>query len=169
MTSMIESSLVVRALRRVAQNSLGVALFRVIGRRWEGIGDALGRAAADRNRAPDRGGFADVARDSRVVKAIDRLISVPSAAWDGSRVRPWFESSRAGVLALPPSQRVRLIGWMLVVGVVTRAAMYLVSGATLTDTTLAIWAVVAGLGAFMMTASRSVAAAWDDWKQRRLR
>jgi hypothetical protein len=47
--------------------------------------------------------------------------------------------------------------------------MYLVSGATLTDTTLAIWAVVAGLGAFMMTASRSVAAAWDDWKQRRLR
>jgi hypothetical protein len=167
MTSIIESSLVVRALRRVVQSSYVVGVFRFLGRGWTRIDDVLARAVADSRHIAGADRLADVAGDSRVFQMLDRVVNAPSAAWADSRVRPWFESSRAGVLALPPWQRVRLIGWMVVVGVVTRGAMYVLSGATLTNATLAIWAVVAALGAFMLTASRSVAAAWDDWKRRR--
>ena len=70
------------------------------------------------------------------------------------------------MLELALWQRVRLLGWMVVVALATRIALYLFSRAPVTPITLLLWALVAAVAALMMIAPRPVAAAWSDWRAR---
>ena len=71
------------------------------------------------------------------------------------------------VNALELSARVRLLGWMIVVAVATRAVLYALAGNALTISTLAVWGLLVGAGVVMMAAAPSVAVAWVEWRKRR--
>jgi hypothetical protein len=168
MNPMLESSGVVEFSRRVARGSIVLAPFRWLASGIRAFDEALARAVADKDGADDTERIAEVARTSRVVQGIDRLFAAPGLAWQDSRARPLVESLAAAVRALSSAERVRLLGWMLAVALVTRALLYVVSGAELTPTTLTVWGVVFAIAAVMMAAAGPVANAWDDWKARRL-
>ena len=101
-------------------------------------------------------------------RPIDHLFAAPGLAWQDSRTRPYVDTLVAAVRALSSAERVRLLGWMLAVALVTRAVLYVVSGAQLTMTTLVVWGMVMAVAAIMMAAAHPVANAWDDWNARRL-
>jgi hypothetical protein len=159
-----DSSRLVQAFRASA---LGRGL-RAIGRAFGALDAGMARAAAEKDAHAD----ADAARmralaaDSRLVQALDRLFAAPETAWAHSRARVAALSVRDTVRALELWQRVRLLGWMIVVAVTTRAVLYAMAGNPLTAPTLAAWGVIAGVGVVMMAAARSVAIAWVEWRRR---
>jgi hypothetical protein len=164
-----DSSRVVQTFRRLmATSALGRGL-RAIGGAFGALDAGMARAAADKDAHAD----ADAARiralaaDSRLVQALDRLFAAPEVAWEHSRVRTAVLSVRETIQALALWQRVRLLGWMIVVAVTTRAALYAMAGNPLTAPTLAVWGLIIGVGAVMMAAARSVAIAWVEWRRRR--
>jgi len=169
MTSWRESSVVVRTVRWLGRDSLIAGACRAV---WRGVtrfDAALVRAAADKDPRSDDERLRSVLEGSKVFHALDRLFSAPALAWQDSRARGVFESTRDAFLELPLWQRVRLLGWMVLVALVTRIALYLFSRAEVTTITLLLWALVAGVSALMMMAPRPVAAAWTDWRARRAR
>ena len=167
MTGWSDSSFVVRMVRWLGQDSPIARACCAIGRGLRRLDSAIARAAADKDAQRDDEQLRAVLQGSRVFHAIDRLFSAPALAWQDSRARQVFESTRDAFLDLPLWQRVRLLGWMVVVALCTRVALYLVSGEAVTTITLLLWAMVAGVGALMMGAPRPVAAAWTDWRARR--
>lgn len=169
MTEWRESSVVVRTARWLGTGSLVAAAGRGVWRWLQAFDMAVARAAADKDGGSDDERLRAVLHGSRVFNFIDRLFSAPSLAWGDSRARAVFESTRTAFLALPLWQRVRLLGWMVLVALVTRIALYLFSRADVTTVTLLLWALVAGVSALMMMAPRPVAAAWTDWRARRAR
>lgn len=169
MTAWTESSIVARAFRRLGQGSVVAGGFRAIARTLRRFDDAIVRAAADKDAHNDDERLRAVLEGSRVFHAIDRVFSAPSLAWQDSRARGVYESTRSSFLELPLWQRVRLLGWMVIVALLTRIALYLFSRADVTTVTVLLWALVASVSALMMIAPRPVAAAWTDWRARRAR
>ena len=169
MTQWRESSVVVRTVSRLGRDGILAGACRAVWRGFKQFDAAIARAAADKNARTDDERLRSVLQGSRVFHAIDRIFSAPALAWQDSRARGVFESTRAAVLELPLWQRVRLLGWMVLVALVTRIALYLFSRADVTTVTLLLWAIVAGISALMMMAPRPVAAAWTDWRARRAR
>jgi hypothetical protein len=164
-----ESSVVVRTARWLARDSIVAATGRRVWRTIKGFDAAIARAAADKDGSDDDERLRAVLRGSRVFNAFDRLFAAPSVAWESSRSREVFESTKAGFTSLPLWQRVRLIGWMVLVALATRIVLYLVSRAPVTGVTLILWGLVGAVSAVMMLVPRPVAAAWLDWRERRLR
>jgi hypothetical protein len=167
--TMADSSRVVQAFRRLtATSALGRGL-RAIGRAFGALDAGIARAAAekDANADADAARIRALAADSRFVRALDRLFAAPDVAWEHSRARTFALSVRDTVRALEVWQRVRLLGWMIVVAVTTRGALYAMAGNPLTSPTLAVWGAVIGVGVVMMAAARSVAIAWVEWRRRR--
>lgn len=169
MTAWSDSSVIVRTVRWLGQDSILAGACRAVWRGLKQVDAAIARAAADKDARADDERLRSVLQGSRVFHAIDRLFSAPALAWQDSRVRGVFESTRAAFLELPLWQRVRLLGWMVLVALLTRIALYLFSRAPVTTVTLLLWALVAGVSALMMMAPRPVAAAWTDWRARRAR
>lgn len=167
MSSVAETSVVVQTLKRLAEGSRVAGALRAMSAGFRRFEEAIARAAADKEGRADAERLSEIARGSRVVRALDAVLTAPEEAWRHSRTRTFVESARASVAAMPQPDRVRLLGWMVVVAVVTRALMYVWSGAELTAVTVAIWAVVAGAGVVMMSASRAVSAAWTEWRARK--
>ena len=151
------------------ESSVIVRGVRAIGRTLRSLDDGLARAAADRNARED----ADEARvraivaDSRLVRMVERLFAAPSLAWQHSRARSITRGAVDTFNALALPERVRLLGWMILVAVGTRAALYVLAGNAPTAATLTAWGAVAAVGLFMMAAAGAVAAAWVDWRRRR--
>ncbi|MCC7418340.1 MAG: hypothetical protein IT176_14485 [Acidobacteria bacterium] len=141
---------------------------RAVGRTLRSIDEGFARAAADRNAGED----ADEARvraiigGSAIVRVVERCFEAPELAWRHSRARAIAGGAMSAFLALDLPSRVRLIGWMIVVAVVTRGAIHALMGNPLTRWTLVVWGALAFAGLFMMIASRAVAAAWVDWNRR---
>lgn len=150
-----DSSLVVRAIRAVARG-------------LRSLDEGLARAAADKNAHADAEEMRvrAIVADSRLVQLLDRLFAAPSLAWRHSRARVVVMSAIDAVSALELSQRVRLLGWMIVVAVTTRGALYVLAGNSVTMWTLSVWGLLFGVGLFMMAAARSVAVAWVEWRDR---
>jgi hypothetical protein len=165
--SVLESSVLVRTLRRVGRTSLLVTGLSALGRGFRRIDQAIAQAAAEKNAAEDAPRVRAIVAGSRLVQALDRLFSAPAVAWRYSRVRPIVESVQASVRELELSQRIRLLGWMIIVAVVTRAALFVLVGNRPSAVTLGIWAIVVVVGAFMMSAPAQIGAAWVDWRRRR--
>jgi hypothetical protein len=164
-----ESSVVVRSARWLGRESLVAGMIRGVWRRLRAFDAAVARAAADKDGHGDDERLRAVLRGSKVFNAVDRLFAAPALAWEDSRTRGAYESTKSAFLALPLWQRVRLIGWMVLVALTTRIALYLVSRAPVTAVTVILWALVALAGALMMLSPRPVAAAWTDWRARRAR
>jgi hypothetical protein len=154
---------------KASDSSVVVRGVRAIARSLRSLDEGMTRAAADKDRRTeaDAGRVRAIIADSRLVQAIERLFAAPAVAWPHSRVRAAVSRARHTVMALEPFQRVRLLGWMIVVAVTTRAALYVLAGNRVSSPTLAIWALVFGAGAFMMAVPRSVAVAWVEWRRRR--
>lgn len=169
MSAWSESSVIVRTVRWLSQESIVARACRATWRGLKGFDAAIARAAADKDPHSDDERLRSVLEGSKLFHALDRLFSAPALAWQDSRARGVFESTRDSFLALPLWQRVRLLGWMVLVALVTRVALYLFSRADVTTVTLLLWALVAGVSALMMMAPRPVAAAWTDWRARRAR
>jgi hypothetical protein len=163
----IESSVLVRTLRRVGRSSVLVNGVAAIARGFRRLDQAIAQAAADKDSADDRARVRAIIADSWLVGALERLFAAPEVAWRYSRVRPIAESIRDSVRALELHQRIRLLGWMIIVAVVTRAALFVLVGNRPSAITLAVWAVIVAIGALMMSASASIGVAWVDWRQRR--
>ncbi len=150
-----DSSLLVRAIRAAARG-------------LRSLDEGLARAAAEKDAHADAEAVRvrAIVADSRVVQLLDRLFAAPALAWRHSRVRVIVMSAIETVSALELSQRVRLLGWMIVVAVTTRGALYVLAGHSVTMWTLAVWGLLFGVGLFMMAAARSVAVAWVEWRKR---
>src|SRR5262249_10509075 len=123
-----DSSVLVQTFRRAARTSVIVAGFSAIGRWFRRLDQAIANAAAGKESPGDSARARAIIADSRVVQALERLFSAPSLAWQDSKVRPIVESIRDNVRQLQLAERVRLIGWMIVVAVVTRAALFVLIG-----------------------------------------
>ena len=169
MNAVFESSAIVRTLRRFGQSSVLVAGLVAIGRAFRRVDEAIARAAADKASAEDHARARAIIADSRLVQAVERLFTAPAVAWRYSRARPIVESIQADVRALDPPQRVRLLGWMIVVAVVTRAALFVAVGNRPSAITLAVWGVVVAVGAIMMAAPSPISVAWVEWRERQFR
>jgi hypothetical protein len=167
MTDLFESSVVVRALKRMAGTSLIVSAFAAIGRAFQRVDRAIEQAAADKESAVDAARVRAIVADSRLVQAIERLCEAPSLAWRHSRARTVFDPVAANVRALDPGQRVRLLGWMIVVATVTRAGLFVLFGNRPSLVALAVWGVIVAVGAIMMAAPAPIAVAWTEWRKRR--
>jgi hypothetical protein len=131
----------------------------------EGLANAA--AAKDANAHGDAERVRAIVADSRLVQMLDGLFGAPAIAWRHSRVRAIVMRALESVAALELSQRVRLLGWMIIVAVTTRGVLYVLAGNSVTTLTLAVWGLLLGVGAFMMAACHSVAAAWVEWRNRR--
>ena len=167
MNPVFESSVIVRSLRRFGQSSRLVAGLVAIGSAFRRVDEAIARAAVDKASAEDHARARAIIADSRLVQAIERLFTAPAVAWRYSRARPIVESIQADVRALDPAQRVRLLGWMIVVAVLTRAALFVAVGNRPSAITLVVWGVIVAVGAIMMAAPAAISVAWADWKDRR--
>ena len=169
MTAWTDSSIVARTFHRFGRDSVLAGGLRAVWRGLKGLDAAIARAAADKDAQTDDERLRSVLQGSRVFQALDRLFSAPALAWQDSRARGIYESTRTGVLELPLWQRVRLLGWMILVALVTRVTLYIFSRADVTTVTLLLWGLVAAVAALMLIAPRPVAAAWIDWRARRAR
>ncbi len=168
MNPIVESSVVVRWGRRLVAGSRvahGIASLRRLVRRFD---ETVSLAAAEKAARLNVDQLDGVVAVSRVLRAADVVLSAPFVAWQHSRTRGWAEAVAAAIARMPLSDRIRLAGWMVAVAVVTRGALYVLSGAELTVTTLAVWATVLGAAIVAMRAHRSVALAWTEWQQRKV-
>ena len=167
MRRVFESSVVVRTAQWLTRESrlaaavkAGVGVFRR-------LDEAVARASADKQSPIEPVRFEAMMQGSRVVRMLDAVFSAPFDAWDHSRLRPFVDAVRRTVDAMAPWERVRLLGWMLAVGIVTRAALFAASGAEVTTATGIVWGIVLAFALVMMRACRQIAVAWQIWKERR--
>ncbi len=167
MNQIIESSVVVRVFRWLTRDSVVAAGVKSLLGVFSSVDQAFARASADKESQVDQERLRSVLKTSVIVRAVDAVFSAPFAAWEHARVRPIVDDVRAGVTEMSMPQRIRLGGWMLAVGVITRATLYVLSGATVTGATLAVWGIVVMVSVVMMIASRQVAVGWNEWKRRK--
>jgi hypothetical protein len=163
----LESSVVVRTLRWLTQDSFVASGVKSVLRLFGRVDRAFARASADKQSQIDPARITAILRSSAIVRVGDAMLSAPFAAWEHARVRPFVEDVRASVLAMSVAERIRLLGWMVAVALATRSVLYVLSGATLTGATLAVWGIVLMVSLIMMTAPRQIAAGWAEWKRRK--
>ena len=163
----LESSVVVRTARWLTRESwlaaavkAGVGVFRR-------LDEAVARASADKDSSIEPVRFDAMVEESWVVRTLAAVFSAPFDAWDHSRLRPFVDSLRRTVDAMAPWERVRLLGWMLSVGVVTRAGLFVAGGDEVTTTTGIVWGGALAVAVLLMRACRQIAVAWQVWNERR--
>ena len=164
---LLESSVIVRTAQWLTRESRLAAAVTAGVRMFRRLDDAFARASADKQSSIEPARLEAMRQGSRVVRMLEAVFSAPFDAWDHSRLRPFVDAQRRTVDAMAPWERVRLLGWMLAVGVVTRAALFVASGAELMTATGLVWGIVLAAALLMMTACRQIAAAWQVWKERR--
>jgi hypothetical protein len=167
MNRVVESSVVVQTLRWLARESVVAAWVRRALRPFQRLDDAFARASADKASQVDPVHLYALIRESRAVRTLDQAFSLPSSAWVHSRARPFIESIAQTVAVMPVWERIRLLGWMLAVAVITRAALYMAGGEPVTAATLAVWGMVILTALLMIVGSRHIAVAWEQWNRRR--
>ena len=167
MNRVVESSVVVQTIRWLARESAVAAWMRRAVRPFQRLDDAFARASTDKASRLDPVRLHTLIRESRAVRTLDQLFSLPSSAWVHSRARPFVESIAQTVAAMRVWERIRLLGWMLAVAVTTRAALYMASGEPATAATLAIWGMVILASLLMIAGARQIAVAWEHWNRRK--
>ena len=164
MTSMFETSATVSWLRRAVKGSIVCAPFLAVGRMLRHVDDGVARAIAEKNRGQDE----DAARvrqlvaGSWLVRAVDRVFTLPIVAWDSSAVARWLRPVIHEVRAMPRWQQVRLVGWMLMVGLLSHAASYVLLRESIGSMTLVTWGGTALVAIVLMAWSRELVVAWRE-------
>ena len=173
MNVFVESSLVIRWLRRVVGSSsvctFLVALTRPVlcaARRVEGL---IVRVITPRDEAADLARVTVVAEDSRLLIAVERCLALPSAAWRHAAAGECVQAALRQIRALELWQRVRLIGWMLFVAVLTYRLLVGFSDPSIRSVDLIVWGGMLALAVGMMWGCRDVALAWVHWVDTRAR
>lgn len=164
LASALNSSLVIRALAPLWRGSLVCRGLACFARSLSGRSSWMGTLLANH---PPSHGFpraTRVAVTSAMLTWIDRVfVSAGPALQSSVARRVLLEKTLA---SLEPWQRVRFIGWMIVVTATVHAML---SFSTLVQSTWGMRAfagfVAAGIG--LLLASRPVAAAWGSWRRRR--
>lgn len=173
MNVFVESSLVIRLLRRVVNGSrvcaLLVALARGVLRATHRVEGLIARGVAPRDETATLARVTAVVEDSRLLTTMERCLALPSVAWRhaaaGGRVQAALRQARA----LEPWQRVRLLGWMLFVAVLTYRLLVGFSDPSIRSVDLIVWGGTLALAVGVMWRCRKVASAWVHWVDARLR
>lgn len=112
MSEVLESSAIVRAVRRLESTT-----------RLASVDRAIAYALAEKASSDDESRVRAIVADSRLVQILERVFEAPALAWRHSRVRSAAEGMVVTFHALDVPQRIRLIGWTMVVAAVTRACL----------------------------------------------
>jgi len=115
-----------------------------------------GRGAPAPPPAPEQ--FDAIVSDSRVVRALSACVNAPFDAWEGARTRRFVDA----VLALDLAVRVRLIGWALLVAVLTHTVVMAVLRVHVFQLGWTFRGVVAVAATILMWRPDVFAAAWRD-------
>jgi hypothetical protein len=169
-----EQSVLVGVIRRLARMVRAVAAvlmtpLRPVLRRMESFDRAVERAVAARrvDEAAREQRVREVLAGSRLVQFIDRVFSIPAAAWPSSAVARRVTPIAREIQAMDRPQQIRLAGWMLAVGLAARIVSYFAMGETAGWVTAAVWAGVLLIATAMMVWNREIAAAWEDRRRRK--
>lgn len=167
-----ESRLVAIARRRLAfvRSILRIAAkpFAPVLRRMNEFDRAVDRAVAARNAddAAREQRVREVLAESRLVQFVDRVFSIPAAAWPSSALARRVLPVARDVQALDRPQQIRLAGIMLAVGLAARVVSYFVMGGTAGWVTALVWSAVMGIAILLVVWNRQIAAAWDERRRR---
>lgn len=166
-SSIVESSVVIGAMRRLARDSYVWAMARRV------VADPLRHGwtrlrAARRARhvryddAPELARLESAVGGSRLFRAAQRGLDLPIESWQTARVARAADAVAGGVRALEMWQRVRLIGWMLVVAVLMGGLVGGFADPPLRELAIGVWLALLALGGTLMWQCRAIAAAWAD-------
>lgn len=163
----------VRLAGRGLRTTLAIAArpFQAVARLLEPVDRAIERfVESGRPDEADRDArVIEAARQSRLVKAVDRVIQLPYEAWPSSALARVVTPVLAEYRALADWQKVRLAGWALLVGLAARVATHLAMGEPAGWVSWLVWAGVALAAAGLMAGCRGLAAGWADWRDRHAR
>jgi hypothetical protein len=136
---------------------------RLVAQLWRQLGE-IDRVLERRRIVPDceHARATAIFRDSLIVRALARL------------TRAWNPSDSSVVAALAPAksrfeqferwQQVRLVGIVITSGFTVHALLWVVLPTRFApNLPAAVWILAATVGVVCIVASRTIAAAWDDW------
>ena len=164
MNVFVESSLVIKWLRRLVSSSRVCAFLAVLAHpvlraahRLEGI---IARAVTPPDETAALARVTVVVEDSRLLTAVERCLALPSVAWRHAAAAGCVEAALRWARALEPWQRVRLIGWMFFVAVLTYRLLVGFGDPSARIVPLMVWGGMLALAVGMMWGCRYVASAW---------
>lgn len=162
--ALIESSVVLRWVRRVAGASVVCRVLALVIRAVSGALSSAERQFASRvplrDDATEQAGI-DTMTNSRILRVIRRESARLERAARASLVLGSVSSAVGPFRALEIGQRVRLIGWMLLVAVVTRALAAQALEASAPGAPAVVgWTVALLVAVGMMRGSAVIASAW---------
>lgn len=164
MNVLVESSLVIRWLRRLVSSSRAcvflVALARPMLRAARHVEDLIAQGTTLHNDAAALARVTVVVEDSRLLTVVKGWFAIPCATWRYSVADKLVESVLRHVRALELWQRVRLIGWMLFVAVLTYRLLVGLSDPSIRSMDLITWGGMLVLSLGLMWGCRAVASAW---------
>ncbi len=164
MNVFVESSLVIRWLRRVVSTSRLCAFLAAVARPMlraaRRVEDLIARGVTPHDEAAALARVTVVVEDSRLLTVVKGWLAIPCATWRHSAAGKWVESVLRHVRALEPWQRVRLIGWMLFVAVLTYRLMVGFGDPSARSVALMVWGGMLALSLGLMWGCRKVASAW---------
>ncbi len=167
MNVFVESSLVIRWLRRVVSTSkvcaFLVALARPVLRAAHRLEGIIARGVTSRDETAALARVTVVVEDSRLLTSVERCLTLPSVAWRHATTGGCVEAALHQARALEPWQRVRLIGWMLFVAVLTYRLLVGFSDPSIRSVDLIVWGGMLALALGLMWGCRDVALAWVHW------
>lgn len=182
MSRALESSVVLRSARRVAEGSLVWRGLAAIGRagHWAATfaitlvrhADAAFARARTARPDDDEPRVKAVLLESRLVRWIDAALDVPDRAWASSAVRRWLAPLVAEFRMLSAARQVQLAGLMLVVAELTHIVLVLMFAEPVGWPTLVAWATYLAIASVPVIWSPGVVAAWANrgpWVRRLLR
>lgn len=163
-SGVLEGSSVMRLLRRIIAGSVIcqrlLAAMRWVGRIEERI---LAGLRTEWSAEQEMQQFLAIAGDSRAARFLSQLIlSAPRAAWHEASVRRLLDP----MLKLERPDRIRLVGWMLVIAVLTHAVILAAFGISTDALGWSFRAAVGALGVFITWRPRAIGDAWDDRRRR---
>ena len=173
MNVFVESSLVIRWLRRVVSSSIVctflVVLARPVLRAARHVEELIARGVTPRDDAAALARVTVMAEDSRLLTVVKGWLALPSATWRHSAAAGCVEAALHQLRGLEPWQRVRLIGWMLFVAVLTYRLLVGFSDPSIRSVDLMVWGGMLALALGLMWGCRDVALAWVHWVHARSR
>ena len=160
----VESSLVIRWLRRVVSTSkvcaFLVALARPVLRAAHRLEGIIARGVTSRDETAALARVTVVVEHSRLLTAVERCLALPSVAWRHAAAGGCVQAALRQARALEPWQRVRLIGWMLFVAVLTHRLLVGFGDPSTRSVDLMVWGGMLALALGLMWGCRAVASAW---------
>ena len=160
----LEGSYAMRLLRRLIASSAicqtVLALARCVGRTEQRILEGL---RTEWSAEQEMLQFLAFAHDSRVAMFVSSLIlSAPRAAWNEAGVRRLLDP----MLRLEVPERIRVVGWTLVIAVLTHTGILAAFGTPTSSLGWGFRAAVGAVGLFVAWRPSAIAAAWDDRRRR---